>query len=205
MKQKRSSIAKLFAGSMTAVAASAAAFPVSAFAADEGGGGISAILPVMDEFIPMLIAFLILWFVLAKFGWPVFENMLNRREDTIKEALKKAEEARQESERALAEHEDQLAEARALAAQIVSDAKKSGAAIEADIKDKAQAEADEMIDKARNAIEIEKKAAIEELQGSVADMTINVAGRVIGNDLSDDEHRAIIERYIKEAGSLNEN
>ncbi len=203
MKAKISNVAKMLTGSMAVVASSAAAFPVSAFA-DEGSG-ISAILPQMDEFIPMLIAFLVLWFVLAKFGWPVFENMLNRREDTIKEALKKAEEARQESERILAEHDDQLAEARALAAQIVSDAKKSGAAIEADIKAAAQAEADEMISKARTAIEIEKKAAIEELQGSVADMTISVAGRVIGNDLSDDEHRAIIERYIKEAGSLNAN
>lgn len=203
MKAKRGYVAKLFASSMAVMAAMAAAFPVSAFA--DGEAGISAILPQMDEFIPMLIAFLILWFILAKFGWPVFENMLNRREDTIKDALKKAEEARQQSERALAEHEDQLAEARALAAQIVSDAKKSGAAIESDIKARAQIEADEMIEKARAAIEIEKKAAIEELQGSVADMTVSVAGRVIGNDLSDDEHRAIIERYIKEAGSLNEN
>jgi F-type H+-transporting ATPase subunit b len=203
LKAKISNVAKMLTGSMAVVASSAAAFPVSAFA-DEGSG-INAILPQMNEFIPMLIAFLVLWFVLAKFGWPVFENMLNRREDTIKEALKKAEEARQESERILAEHDDQLAEARALAAQIVNDAKKSGAAIEADIKASAQAEADEMISKARTAIEIEKKAAIEELQGSVADMTISVAGRVIGNDLSDDEHRAIIERYIKEAGSLNAN
>ena len=62
-----------------------------------------------------------------------------------------------------------------------------------------------MIEKARAAIEYEKKAAVEELQGSVADMTIAVASRVIGSDLSDAEHRAIIERYINEAGSFNEN
>ena len=60
-----------------------------------------------------------------------------------------------------------------------------------------------MIEKARLAIESEKKAAIAELQGSVADTSIAVASRIIGQDLSDDEHRAIIERYVNEAGSFN--
>lgn len=192
-----------FTSGMIAAGAAFAAFPVSAFAAEEGG--ISAILPDMNEFIPMLIAFLILWFVLAKFGWPVFENMLTRRENTIKDALKAAEEAKEASERALAEHDDQLAEAKAAAAQIVADAKKSSEGMAAEITKKAQEQADEMIEKARAAIEFEKKAAIEELQGSVADMSIAIATKLIGNDLSDDEHRAIIERYVNEAGSFNEN
>lgn len=193
-----------FASGLAAVGTAGALFPVSAFAAEETSG-IDAILPVMSEFIPMLIAFLILWFILAKFGWPVFENMLSRRENAIKDALKAAEDARLESERMKAEHDDQLAEARALAAQIVSDAKKSAEAVGADITKKAQEQADEMIAKARNAIELEKRAAIEQLQGSVADMSISVASRLIGNDLDDAEHRAIVERYVKEAGSFNAN
>ncbi|MDD6651460.1 MAG: F0F1 ATP synthase subunit B [Eggerthellales bacterium] len=180
-----------------------ALFPAAALA--EESSGIAAILPVMDEFIPMLIAFLILWFVLAKFGWPVFENMLNKRENAIKDALEAAEEAKQASERALAEHDDQLKEAKATAAKIVADAKKSSEGMAAEITRKAQEQADEMIEKARAAIEFEKKAAIDELQGSVADMSISLASRLIGNDLSDDEHRAIIERYVNEAGSFNEN
>ena len=71
-----------------------AAFPALAFAAEaEQEGGISAILPDMAEFIPMLIAFIILWIILAKFGWPMFAGMLEKRENTIREALKKSEEA----------------------------------------------------------------------------------------------------------------
>ena len=204
MTAKTTNVARKLSYGIVAAAAMIAAMPTAAFAAEEEAG-INAILPQMDEFIPMLIAFLILWFILAKFGWPVFENMLNRRENTIKDALAKAEEARQAAERAMEEHEDQLAEAKALAAQIVSDAKKSGEALQADITKTAQQQADEMIEKARAAIEYEKKAAVEELQGSVADMSIAVASRIIGNDLNDDEHRAIIERYVKEAGSFNEN
>ena len=68
------------ASGMIAFAAASAAFPVCAFA-DEGAG-INAILPQMEEFIPMLVAFIILWIVLAKFGWPLFEGMLNKREET---------------------------------------------------------------------------------------------------------------------------
>ena len=203
MTAKINNVAKKLSYGIVAAGAMSFAFPFSALAAEEQAG-IDAILPQMNEFIPMLIAFLILWFILAKFGWPVFENMLVRRENTIKDALAKAEEARLASEQAMQEHEDQLVEARALAAQIVADAKKSGEALQADITATAQKQADEMIEKARAAIEYEKKAAVEELQGSVADMTIAVASRVIGSDLSDAEHRAIIERYIDEAGSFNE-
>ena len=97
-----------------------AAFPALAFAAEaEQEGGISAILPDMAEFIPMLIAFIILWIILAKFGWPMFAGMLEKRENTIREALKKSEEAQIESERVLAEYNKQLADAKAQSAQNV--------------------------------------------------------------------------------------
>lgn len=180
-------------------------FPASAFASEEGSGGISAILPDMAEFIPMLAAFIILWIVLAKFGWPLFAGMLDKREATIKESLEKAEEARVESERVLGEYKTQLEEARSQAAKIVASANATGESVKADITAKAQSEAAHMIEKAKAAIEFEKKAAIAELQGSVADTSIAVASRLIGEDMSDDEHRKLIERYVNEAGSFNDN
>ena len=180
------------------------AFPALAFAAEgESSGGLSAILPDMAEFIPMLVIFILLWIVLAKFGWPKFEAMLEKREMTIKDSLEKSEQAR--VERVLEEYKRQLEDAKAQAAQIVADAKKTGEAVKADITDKAQSEATAMIEKAHNAIEAEKKAAISELQGSVADLSVSVASRLIGEDLNDAEHRKIIERYVNEAGSFNAN
>ena len=184
-----------------AFAAASAICPLNAFA--EESAGISAILPQMDEFIPMLVAFIILWIILAKFGWPLFEGMLNKREETIKNSLEKSEEARIESERLLAEYQEQLEGAKAQSQQILANAQKSAAAIEAEIKDKAQAEANAMIDKAKVAIEAEKQNAIKELQASMADTSIAVASRIIGEDFSDDDHRKLIERYVSEAGSLN--
>ena len=177
------------------------AVPTFAFAAEEGG--IGAILPDMNEFIPMVIAFLIIAVVLGKFGWPILEGIMVRRETAIKESLEKSEAARIESEKLLEEYKKQLAEAKAQANQIVADAKKAGESVKAEIKSKAQVEAANMIEKAKVAIEAEKKQAVSELQGSVADLTVSVAARIVGEDLSDDEHRAIIERYVNEAGSFN--
>jgi F-type H+-transporting ATPase subunit b len=153
----------------------------------------------------MLIAFIVIAIVLGKFGWPVIEGIIDKREAAVKEALEKSEAARVESERLLEEYKKQLEDAKSQSAQIIADAKKTGETAKAEITARAQGEAESMIEKARIAIETEKKAAIAELQGSVADTSIAVASKLIGQDLSDDEHRAIIERYVNEAGSFNAN
>ncbi len=58
-------------------------------------------------------------------------------------------------------------------------------------------------EEAQAAIEAERKQAVSDLQKSVADISVSVASKLIGTDLSDDEHRAIIKRYVEEAGSFN--
>lgn len=189
-----------------ALAASLGCVPTLAFAEPvDVPTGIGAILPEMDEFIPMLIAFIILWIILAKFGWPIFNGMLEKRASTIEKDLTSANKNREESARVLAEYKAELADAKTSAAQIVADAKAAGEAVKADITEQAQREAADMIAKARAAIEAEKKAAIAELQNSIADTSIAVASKLIKNDLSDDEHRALIEKYVAEAGSFNAN
>ena len=197
--------AKAWLALMGAAASASLAFPALAFAEMEEKTGMAVILPDLNETIPMLIAFIILVIILAKFGWPMFEGMLAKREKTIAEALEKSEEARIESERVLEEYQKQLADAKSQAAKLVADAKETGEAVRADITKKAQEEAASMIEKARVAIEAEKQAAMSELQNSIADLSVDVASRLVSSDLSDAEHRAIIERYINEAGSFHAN
>lgn len=205
MNRKASIAARGFGSMACAAAAVTAMCPTLAFASEEASGGIDAILPQMDEFIPMLIAFLILWFILAKFGWPMFNGMLEKREQTIKDSIEKSEQARIESERTLEEYKRQLEEARGQAATIVAEAKRSAEIARASITEKAQEESEAMIEKARHAIELEKRAAISELKGVVVDTSMEVVARVVDEDLNDDEHRRIIERYVNEAGSFNAN
>ena len=200
----RANTAKAWLALTGAATGASLAFPALAFASEEKTG-VALILPDLVETVPMLIAFIVLIIVLWKFGWPMFEAMLEKREKTIADALQKSEEARIESERVLAEYQQQLADAKAQAAQIVADAKQAGEAAEAAIKQKAEAEAAAMIEKAHVAIEAEKKAAMAELQGSIADLSVSVASRLVGEDLSDADHRAIIERYVNEAGSFHAN
>ncbi len=196
----------LFGTGMISAAISTLGFPAFAFAAGESSStGIATILPNVEETVPMLIAFILLWIILAKYGWPAFSNVIKKRNETITNSLKQAEESRQESERVLAEYKKELADARSEAAEIVAEAKKTGEATRAQITAQAQKESEEMIKKAKAAIEQEKRNAIEELQGSVADISCDVASKLIDQDLSDDEHRKIIERYVKEAGSFHAN
>lgn len=157
----------------------------------------------MDEFIPMLVAFLILLAILAKFGWPMFNGILEKRETTIREALERSEQARIESERVLAEYQEKLIEARQEAATIISEAKQQAEAQRAATTAKAQEEAEKIISKAREAMESEKTAAIADLQASVADIAVAAMARVVQEDFSDAEHRKLIEKSLEEIGNLN--
>ena len=200
----RAKRATAWATGAAAVASSSLAFPALAFAAEEKTG-LAVILPDPNEFFPMLIAFVVIVIILAKFGWPMFEGMLDKRERTIAQALEKSEEARIESERVLGEYQKQLSEAKAEAAKLIADARETGDAVRADMTKQAQEEAAAIVEKARAAIEAERQAAMAELHNSVADLSVDVASRLVGTDLSDAEHRAIIERYVNEAGSFHAN
>ena len=201
----RANKAKAWLAVTGAAVSASLAFPALAFADMQQKEGVSVIMPDLNETIPMLIAFIILVIILAKFGWPMFEGMLEKRERTIAEALQKSEEARIEAERTLEEYKTQLADAKSQSAQIIAEAKETGEAVRADITKQAQEEAASMIEKAKAAIEAEKQAAMNELRTSVADLSVDVASRLVANDLSDDEHRQIIERYLNEAGSFHAN
>ena len=90
----------------------------------------------------MVVAFLILLAILAKWGWPMFDKVLVKRENTIRAALEQAEENRIESERVLKEYQDRLIDAREEASTIVSEAKQQAEAQRAEITSRAQDEAD---------------------------------------------------------------
>ena len=188
-----------------AAGAVALAAPSLALAEENSDLGIGILIPNLSEFIPALIAFLVIWVVLAKFAWPMIVGMLDKRQETIKNNLDEAEAAKIEAQRSLEEYKKQLADARREAASIVDEARRAGEQVKADITAQAQAQADEMIAKAKKSIEKEKLAAIADLQSSVADLSVAVAGRFIGESLSDADQRKLIEKYVAEAGALDAN
>jgi F-type H+-transporting ATPase subunit b len=166
---------------------------------------VEAIIPKLAEFIPAFISFAVVFFILSKFGWPAISDMLDKRADTIREGLERAESARIEAERLLEEYKQTMADARKEAGAILQQAKQAAEATRAEATAKTQAEIDEMLVKARESIEGERKAAIASLQASVADLSVAVAGKLIGGELTVADHHAVIEKYVSEAGSLNAN
>jgi F-type H+-transporting ATPase subunit b len=166
---------------------------------------MEAILPKSVEVIVSLISFLVLFGVMWKLALPPITGMLDKRAETIRESLEHAESARIEAERLLEEYKETIAEARKEAGVILQQAKKAAEATRTEAAEKAQAEIDGMLAKARESIEGERRAAVAALQSSVADLSVAVAGRIIGSELSKEDHLSVIEKYVSEAGSLNAN
>ncbi len=175
-----------------------------AYAAEEGGSAIS-VVPVLADIWPSIIAFAVLFLLLKKFAFGPISGVLDKRAETIRESLEKAEQTKVEAERLLDEYKVQMAEARAEASKVIDQGRKVAESMKAEIVAKAHEEAEQVIVKAREAIDAEKKAAIAELQGSVADLSVAVASKLIGEKLSADEHASLIERYVAEVGSFNDN
>ncbi len=168
-------------------------------------GGASALIPKPAEFIPAVVSFLIVLFILSKFAWPAITGMLDQRSENIRDSLERAEQAKIDAERLLEEYKAQLAEARKEANSILAQAKAAADATMTEATAKAQADAEALVEKARAAIEGEKRAAIADLQRSVADISVKVAGKLIGSELSEADHEAVIAKYLGESGSINAN
>ena len=166
---------------------------------------MNAIIPNLGEFLASIVSFAIVFTILAKFGWPAISDMLDKRAETIREGLERAEAARIEAERLLVEYKQTMADARKEAGTILQQAKQAAEATRLEGQAKTQAEIDDMLVKARESIEGERKAAIATLQASVADLSVAEAGKLLGGELSAEDHRAVIEKYVSEAGSLNAN
>ena len=184
--------------SAIALSASAAALlmPVSAFAED-GAAGADILIPKMAEFIPALIAFLIIWIVLAKVALPGIMK-------TIEESLDEAEKTKQEAIAKRAESDSIVTDARRQAADIVLEARKDAESERARIIEAAHKEAEEIIAKAHTTVEDERKSIYAGAASSIADLSVAVATKIVGEALEDEsEQKKLIERYIQEAGSLN--
>ncbi len=178
--------------------------PVAALAEEENTG-IKLLMPNMAEFIPACVAFIIIFVILSKFAWPTILKMMEDREAKIQGDLDAAEQAKTQAQTDAKAYEERLAEAEREAAEIVAAAKREAEEERARILAKAQKDAAATIAKARDAVESERKKALVQLSGSVVDLSVEIASKIVGDDLTDDQHRKLAERYLAEVGSTNGN
>jgi F-type H+-transporting ATPase subunit b len=182
---------------------------VAGEAAAEGGGGLASTLgsvyPNPANIWPTWLAFGILFFLLYKFAMPAILGMVDARAARISESLEKAEETKVEAERLLEDYKKQMAEARGEAAKVIEQGRKVAETMKEEIVAKANEEAAGIVAKAHEVMDAERKAAVAELQGEVASLSVAVAGKLIGQKLSAEDHAKLIEQYVAEVGGLNDN
>lgn len=177
--------------------------PMPAFA-EESAGGPAILIPNMAEFIPALVAFIIIWAVMAKVGWPKIMSMMEERSRRIADSLEEAERTKQKAIDDRHASDELVADARRQAAEIVLAARQDAEHERARIIAAAHTEAEEIISKARANAEDERRSLYAEAAGTIADLSVSVASKIVEKTLDEDgEQRRLIERYIKEVGSLN--
>ena len=192
------------AGLASALSAAALVAPATAFA--EEAGGASILIPKMAEFVPALIAFLIIWVVLAKVAWPKILGMMDERERRIADSLEEADRTKQKAIEARKASDEMLTDARRQAADIILAARQDAEAERQRIIAAAHTEAEGIIAKAQRTAEDERHALYANAAASIADLSVSVASKIVEKSLDEDgEQRRLIESYIKEAGSLNAN
>ncbi|AKT52932.1 ATP synthase subunit B [Arsenicicoccus sp. oral taxon 190] len=157
------------------------------------------LIPHIPELIFTLVVFVILWVVVAKKVVPALEKAYAERTAAIEGGMDKAEAAQREAEAALAEYKAQLAEARDEAARIREEAKEQGAAIVAEMRGQAQAEANRITESAHKQIEAERQQAVVSLRSEVGRISTDLASRIVGESLHEEtRQKGIVDRFLAE-------
>ena len=145
------------------------------------------------------LVFCILFFLLAKFAWKPILKAVNERDASIKEALSSAEEAKRKIAELKSDNQELLNEARAERDAMLKEARGIKDSIVAGAKVTANEEAEKIIVAARESIRHEKMAAITELKNQVAVLSIEIAEKILKNELSStDKQKAIIDNVVKD-------
>ena len=159
----------------------------------------SILTPDLGLLFWMLLAFLVVFFVVAKFGFPVIIGMVENRKQYIDESLKKAHEASERLANIQKEGETMLQEARQKQAQILKEAADTRDAIVAQAKEKAREEGNRLIAEAKTEIESQKQAAISEIRAQMAELSVKVAEKILRKELdSNAKQMETIDRLLDE-------
>jgi F-type H+-transporting ATPase subunit b len=150
-----------------------------------------------------MLAFLVVFFVLAKFAWPAIIKGLNERERSIADSLATAEKVKAEMAQMKSENEALLASAREERAQLLKEAREAKDRIINEAKEKAKEEANKIVIDAQAAIQTQKMAALTEVKNLVGNLVIEVSEKVLRRELANKSEQEAYIRKIAEDVKLN--
>jgi F-type H+-transporting ATPase subunit b len=171
----------------------------------EETGNIGLVLPEPYELVAGIIAFGIVFFFVWKWAFPAIDKMLEDRQRAIKGQMEDAEATKAEAQSLLDDYRKQLAEAaKGEAAGIVNEARESAEAMKADIVSKAQADAEQIGSKAREDAAAERDRALASARVEVANLSIDLAERVVGENLDRTAQLGLVERYLADLERMSD-
>ena len=159
----------------------------------------SALLrPDPGLFIWTILTFLVLLALLAKFAWRPLLQALESRQALIRKSLDDAQQAKQELERLQVESAQILKKARVEAETIIANSRSDGERLREEIKQKARADSDAIVRNAERQIQLETTRALQQIRHEVADLSVEIASKLIQRNLSREDNEGLIEETLKQ-------
>lgn len=157
------------------------------------------LIPKLGLFVWSLVIFLILVFILAKFAWKPIMAMIHEREEEIQNSIDEAKRVREEMANLKAENEKLLAEARIERESMLKQARDMASQILAKAREEADENSKRSVEKAREEIRAEKMAALTEVKNQVALLSIEIAEKVLRQELANTEvQKTLVDKLVKE-------
>lgn len=155
---------------------------------------------LIGDFILVAGSFLLLIILIKKFAWENITSTFEQRAKKISDDIDGAESARQKAEDLAQKRETELAGSRQEATTIIQNAKETAEKNKAGILADAADEAGRLKEKANQEIAQTKAEALNSIKGDVADLTVNLASKILGQQLDQEAHKELIDRYIDKLG-----
>ncbi|MDZ7289705.1 MAG: F0F1 ATP synthase subunit B [candidate division KSB1 bacterium] len=145
-----------------------------------------------------IIIFLLLVVVLRRMAWKPIIGAIEERARRIKDSLEKAEAAQRAAEHARSEYETMIAQARLEAQDLIVRSRKTAEITRDEIVAKAQADAEQLRQRTLKEIDLARQKAVEEIKQTAAQLSIDIAGRIIGKTLAVKDHQELIRQALRE-------
>lgn len=155
------------------------------------------LVPKTAELIIGTIAFVLLYLLLRKYVFPVFEKSYAARVDAIEGGIQRAEDAQAQAQAALEQYTAQLSEARAEAARIRDEAREQGKQIVDQLTAEARETAARITARGEEQLAAERQQVVAQLRGEIGRLAVELAERVVGESLADEERqRRVVDRFL---------
>ena len=163
---------------------------------------MSLLLPDTGLLFWMVIIFALVFFILAKFGFPVITKMVEKRNDHIETALEEAHKAEIKLSKLEDEQKALIQKTQVEQERLARESARMREQILADARAKAQEEADKILENARKEIAVEKESALLDVRAKVALLSVGVAEKIVRKNLEDPgEQSALVDRLFDEVSS----